>query len=184
MAWLAAAAPIIGAVGAGISAIGAVRQGEAQSAEANYQAQVAQNNQVIAQQNAAYATSAGERQTYDVGLQQRARAGSIRAGIAANNLDVNTGSAAEVRASQAQMGQVAEETTKANAALTAYGYRTQGTSFGAEAQLKRAEAPQDVTAGFLSGGGLLLSGASNAGFKWNALSSPAASSAWPTANMF
>ena len=173
MAFFAAAAPIIGAVGAGVSAIGAIGQGEAHAAEARYQSQVAANNRVIAEQNAQYATQAGEETTFQTGLRERDKAAKITTGIAANNLDVNTGSARDVRTSQAEIGQLAEETTKNNAALTAYGYRTQATNYQAESQLLKAEAPQDVAGGFLGGAGTLLSGASTAGFRWNQIGAAA-----------
>jgi hypothetical protein len=160
-------------LGAGITAIGQVRQGEAQAAEARYQAQVARNNQVIAQQNANYALQAGEEATYQTGLRERAKAGQLTADLAAGGLDVNTGSAAELRTSQAELGQQAEETTKQGSELTAYGYRTQATSYGAQAQLLQAEAPMDITAGYLGAGGTLLSNVGNLGIKWNALANPA-----------
>jgi hypothetical protein len=172
MAFLAAAAPIIGTVGAGISAVGAVSQGESQAAEAKYQAQVAQNNAITAGQNANYALQAGNQEVTNTGLQEKARAGAIRTGIAANNLDVNSGSAAKVQASQAELGEQAELTQANNAALTAYGYRTQATGFQAQSQLEKAEAPKDIEAGILSAGGSLLSGASNIGFKFGSLTNP------------
>ena len=173
MAFLAAAAPILGAVGAGVSAIGQISQGESAVAEARYRSQIAANNRVIEEQNAQYATRAGEEATFQTGLRERDKAAKITTGIAANNLDVNTGSARDVRASQAEIGQQAEETTKNNAELTAYGYRTQATNYQAESKLLRAEAPQDVAGGFLGGAGVLLSGASTAGFRWNQIGAPA-----------
>ena len=42
-------------------------------------------------------------------------------------------------------------------------------SFGAEAQLQRAQPPLDVAGGFLKAGGTLLAGASNVGGKWVAI---------------
>ncbi len=159
----------LGTAGAAIGAFGQIRSGEANAAEASYRAQVAANNAISARQNAAYATQAGETQTYDIGLREKARAASVRTAFAANNIDVNSGSAARVQASQAELGQMAEERTMANAALQAYGYRTQATSFEAQERLAKAEAPQDRTAGFLGGAGTLLAGASEIGFKWNPL---------------
>ena len=59
MAFMAAAAPIAGLVGAGVSATGTIEGGEATSNAAAYQAQVAKNNAIIAEQNATYASNAG-----------------------------------------------------------------------------------------------------------------------------
>jgi hypothetical protein len=169
MAFLAAAAPVLGLVGSVIGAVGAVQQGSAQAAQARYEAQVNANNAIIAQQNAQYAIQAGEAASYQTGLRERAKAGAITAGIAANNIDVNVGSAAEARETQAELGQLSTETTRANAALQAYGYRTQATSFTAQQRLLQAEAPQDIAGGFLRGAGTLLAGASNFPTKWGAL---------------
>jgi hypothetical protein len=174
----AAAAPILGAVGAGVQAIGGIAGGQAQAAEANYKAQVAQNNAIIAQQNANYATAAGTTQTFNVGQQEREKAGKITTGLAASGLDVNTGSAARVRASQAEISQEAEEQTTANAALTAYGYRTQATGYQAESTLEKQAAKEAVPAAILGAGGTLLSNAGNIGFKfWGLQNNPTPTSA-------
>jgi hypothetical protein len=174
MGFALAAAPILGAVGAATSAIGAIGGGESAAAQANYEAQVAANNAKIAQQNANYALAAGQTQATNVGLQQRAQGGQITSGIAANNIDVNTGSAKAVRESQAEIGTENVQQTLANAGLTAYGYRTQATSSTAESQLEAAEAPRDVLGGALTGLGTLASGASNLSFKWAGLGTSAA----------
>ncbi len=83
---------------------------------------------------------------------------------------MNTGSAADVRETVARTGQLDVERVRSDATVRAYGYRTQGTSFEAEAGLQRAAAANDATAGFLKAGGLLLSGAGSViGSKWDAL---------------
>jgi hypothetical protein len=166
MAFMAAAAPILGAVGAGMGALGQIQGGMARAAEARYQAQVAENNAIIARQNAGYAIQAGEQRAYDVGLRERARAGHMTAELAAGGIDVNTGSAAKVRETQQGLGTQSQLTTMQDSLLQAYGYRTQATSFEAQQRLYQAEAPQDILGGILGGGGALLSGASNVGFKW------------------
>ena len=102
----------------------------------------------------------------------RERYGKITTGLAASGLDVNTGSSAQVRASQAEIGQEAEETTAANAALTAYGYRTQATGFTAESALQKQAAAEAVPGAILGAGGTLLSNAGNIGFKFAGLQNP------------
>lgn len=153
----------LGLLGAGVSAIGSIAAGNQAAAQAKYEAQVSRNNEVIAQQNANYATAAGETKSYEQGLKERAEAGAVTAGLAAGGIDVGSGSAADVRSSQAAIGQTNVEQVRQTAALQAYGYRTQATNFGAQANLDTAEAGFDAESGFIKGAGALITGASKFG---------------------
>lgn len=148
--------------GAGISAIGAIQQGQATAAADRYQAQVAANNAQIAQQNAAMATQKGEIQAQQQGLKNRAQMGAIVSGMAANDVDVNTGSAAKVRSSADLTGLSDVQQIRQNAAIENYGYRSQSTSYQAESALETAGASNASTAGYLSAGTSLLGGAGRA----------------------
>src|ERR1700679_2222292 len=92
----AALAPVLGTLGAVGSAAGAVYGGASTSAMASYQAQVQQNNAIIANQNATYATEAGISQAETSSMEGAANVGAIKTSLAANNVDINTGSAADV----------------------------------------------------------------------------------------
>jgi hypothetical protein len=151
----------LSAVGTGISALGAIKQGNALSAMSNYQAQVEANNAKIAAQYAENATQTGESQAYTQGLKERQQEEAVTAGLAAGNVDVNTGSAAQVRQSAREVGQLDVETVRQQAALQAYGYRVQQTGFQAQSQLETAQAGFESTAGWLAGAGTLASGAAN-----------------------
>jgi hypothetical protein len=154
---VAAAASLAGTAA---SAVGSIASANASSKEAAYQAQVAKNNDIIAEQNANYATEAGAAKTYDAGLRTRAQQGALLAGLAANGVDVNSGSSEDVRQTERQTGEVTQERTAQDAALTAYGYRSQGTNFQAQSGLDTAESKAAPTAGYLKGIGGLLSSAS------------------------
>jgi hypothetical protein len=149
-------------------AIGAISQGNANADAARYSAEVAANNAKIANQNAAYARAAGETKAYDEALKQRAQAGAITAALAANGMDVNSGSALDVRETGREVGETDVERQRSNAALQAYGYRTQATNFEAQSQLDKAQAENEATAGWLKGLGGTLSGLSSIGSKWAA----------------
>lgn len=166
MAFLPVASLVIGGIGTAVSAIGAISSGQAQAQQANYAAQVARNNATIANQNARYAMEAGQAKTEDEGLRASARLASVRAGIAAGGLDPNTGSAADVQTSDRSIGYLDTVRTQQQAALNAYGYRTQSTNFTAEAGLDTARAGADTTAGEIGAAGDLLSGASSVGDKY------------------
>ena len=153
----------LGLVGAGVSAIGAISQGNAESAQASYEAQVARNNAITAGQNANYATAAGEQRAFNQALKERQQSQAVVSGLAASGIDINTGSAADVRTSQAAIGQQDVETVRQQAALTAYGYRTQATNYTAQATLDTAQAGFDTEAGWLKGLGGILTGAAKFG---------------------
>lgn len=153
---IAAAASLAGTA---TSALGAITAGNANAAAASYAAQVARNNETIANQNANYAIAAGERKATDQALKERQQRAAITAGLAGHGIDVNTGSAADVRVSQAELGQLDVETVRQQGAVTAYGYRTQATNYGAQAKLDTMQADNDVASGWLKGVGSLLSAA-------------------------
>lgn len=137
-----------------------------------YKATVARNNARQAEANADYAINAGIAKAEKSSLKSRAVVGRIKAAQAANNIDVNSGSAADVQASQRETGELDTETIMNNADLTAYGYRTQATGFEAQAGLDEAEGKQAKTASKFAAVGDLLGGASSVGFKWQGAQNP------------
>ena len=151
---------------AAVTASGAVAGGIAQGNASSYQAAVARNNSTIANQNADYAEEAGQAQADAVARKGAAQGGKIKTAFAANNVDVNTGSASRVQASQRETSKLDTETVLNNANLTAYGYRSQATGFTATAGLESYEAGEAPIGGALNAAGDLLSGASSAGTKW------------------
>lgn len=163
---IATAALITAGVGTAIAGTSAIAQGNAAAASGRYQSQVARNNAVVEQQNAEYATEAGEAAALVSGLKGAQRLAHIKTAQAANNIDINSGSAVKVRATEAEGNALDAETVRHNAALQAYGYRTGAVSDTAQAQLDTAQASAAKTAGILSGAGTLLEGASSVGFKW------------------
>lgn len=150
----------LSAVGTAVGVAGSMSSASAQAANANYQAQVARNNSIAAAQNAEYATRAGQEKATEASLKGAERLAAVTSGIAANGLDVNTGSAADVRATQRETNALETQQQVTAADLQSYGYRTQQTGFTAQAALDAAEARQAGTAGEFAAAGGLLSGAS------------------------
>lgn len=170
---IATAAIILGVASTGIATAGAIEQGNARADAAAYSAQVARNNAVVAEQDAQYALQAGEADAATSGRRGADRLAAIKTAQAANNLDVNSGSAVDVRAGQAKTNTLDTLTVKNNALLKAYGYRNQGAGYTATAGLQEREGSAARTAGYLSGGATLLGGASSLGFKWGSMQNPA-----------
>src|SRR5690348_8052729 len=104
-------APVLAIAGTAVSAVGGLASAGASSAAANYQSQIASNNAVIAGMQRANAITAGHVQTYEKSLAGAEQIGRIKAAMGANNVDVNTGSNVDVRASQRAANLLSAETT-------------------------------------------------------------------------
>ncbi len=160
---MGAALPIIAVaatvIGAGVSIYGAEQTGAAQTKAANYQAAVAQNNAITAQANAAYATSAGEAQQESQAMSTRALLGNEKAAQASSGLDVNSGSAVDVRSSAAELGALSGLNIGSNAALKAAAYRAQAGGLSAQSNLDIMQGQQAGTAADLSAAGSAIGAA-------------------------
>lgn len=165
-------AAVVGTIGTAVSAVGQISSGMAAKNEAAYRAQVADNNRKIAEQNAAYAQQAGAAQAEAAGRRARAQQGTITAALAASGVDVNSGSAEDARRSTAETGLLNQLTTEHNAMLQAYGYRSQGTGFAAQAQLERSAADRAIPSALLGAGSSLLSGVSKLPLKYAWMGDP------------
>jgi hypothetical protein len=152
---------------AGLGAAGAAQSASAQQASANYQAQVGQNNQVIAEQNARYATQAGQVTAQGQDIQTRALVGRDIAGAAASGLDVTTGSPSDVQTSRSELGRLSSLTDIQQGNLQAYGYQIGATSEGAQAALDRAKAGFAGQAGGIGVASSILGGATSFASKWS-----------------
>lgn len=126
--------------GGGVAAYGAAAKGSADQAMYGYQAGVAQLNARIAKQNADYTREAGGTVAYQSGLRTGQQVGQQKVAQSASGIDVNTGSAAKVRADTLQLGQLDQGTIHTNYAKKAYGFEV-------EAATKEAEAGADLIAG-------------------------------------
>lgn len=151
-------------------------------------ATVDENNAVIAQRAGERAIAAGAARAEARSMQSAARVSGLKVGQAASGVDVNTGSAVDVRASTRALGRLDAETEMANAALENYGYRIKAADARESATMNRwranvarvqaqitasgggaldAAAGEARTAGYLNAAGSLMSSASSLPFgKW------------------
>lgn len=152
--------------GAATSAYGAEYQGAAQAAQAKYQAGVADVNATLAKQDAAYAIATGEVEAQAAGMKGRAEVGTTRAAYGAGNIDVSSGSAADVTKSETALTQYNESIIRSNAAKRAYGFETTAAADTAQGGMYRSAAGTVVTAANIGATSSLLSGAGNVSDKW------------------
>lgn len=126
--------------GAASSAIGAYASAQGQKSLLNTQADMDEINARLAEASARSALMAGQRQEQTIQLNTAQIGGAQRAAMAANGVDLGTGSAAEVQASTKIMGEIDADTAHANAVRAAFGYRTQATNYQNDALMRRASA--------------------------------------------
>ncbi len=168
MAFVAPLLPMLGTIGAGVSAVSTVVGGIAAGNAASYQAQVAENNAQVERQNATYATAAGTQAAEASSVKGAAQLGEIKTAQAASGIDVNTGSAVDVQAGQRGTNKLDTQNTLQNALLQGYGYRVQAQADESQAALDQATAEEAPIGAALGATGTLLSNASSLSTKWGA----------------
>jgi len=154
-------------IGGGISAMGASQSASAQAASARYSAQVAENNRLIAEKNAAEARSVGVREAAQNDTKTAFRIGEQRVGYAAGNLDVNSGTPAAVQESTYDIGRLDSMIIIENALKRASGYESQADNFEAESRLSYMRADNAETAGRYAVASSLIGGATSFSDKWS-----------------
>lgn len=150
--------------GAMLGAFGSYNQAKGQQGALDYEAQVARNNATLADYQAGLTLQNGQVQEENQRLKTAAMFGTQRAGLAANGVDLGSGSANEVLATTSMMGERDALTIRDNAARQAWAYRNQAASYGAEASAAQASA--DAINPFTSAAGSLLTGAGSVASSW------------------
>lgn len=147
-------------------AAGAIGSYTQQRRDAGYDAAIAGENAQLSDQQAAQATARGAQLESQSRAETRQVLGSQRAGYGASGVDVGTGSAVDVYGDTARVGELDAMTIRNNAALEAYGYKVQGSSFRAQQQ-NAQQRGKDAWTTLLTGGaqafGSYAAGASSGG---------------------
>lgn len=149
-----------------LGAFGAQQKGAADAQMYSYQAGLSRINAQLAKQNADYAIASGEVKAQESGMQTRAQEGETKAIQSGSNLDVNSGSAASVRESEAEIGAQNTGIIRSNAARTAYGYNVEAAKDESQASMYDSAAAQSKKGGLLSAIGSLLGGGASVSSKW------------------
>ena len=153
---MAAASTVMGAIGKS-------QEGAAQAGMANYQAQLARNNQQVAEWNAQRALQQGQVDEQNQRFKTASVLGSQRAALASQGGDVDSGSPLDIQADTARAGEYDAQAIRNNAALKAYGYRVQAANAGGEANLDDYKAASTMSALPFGVGSSLLGGLSSVG---------------------
>ena len=136
------------------------QQAAAQAGQANYLSQVARNNQMAAQRNAALALQQGEADAQRSQLKTAQLVGSQRAALASQGGDVDSGSPLDIQADTARAGTTGAATLRSNAALKAYNYTLQANDAAGAANDASFQGANALASLPYAQGSSLLSGAS------------------------
>jgi len=160
---LITAAPAIQTVGtvagASLAAVSAIQQGQAQSAAARYQQQVAVRNQQIQEENARKVMENTQVQQQDWGDEARLQLGQLVGEIAASGVTLEGGSAGLLRRGARRLAQRDAQRIQIEGNTAARGLRQQGADFGAQANFAGMEARSARTAGSLGALSSFIGGA-------------------------
>jgi hypothetical protein len=129
-----------GIAGIGMMAVGSYNQAKAQQDQANYAAQVAQNNATIAEYQAQDIERKGDEEASRLRREAAQLAGVQRNRLAAGGLDLSEGTAAELQSQTEFFSLVDQNTARSNAAREAWSKRQQGAQYSADAGMQRATA--------------------------------------------
>lgn len=151
---LAAAAIASTAIGAGSSIIGGI----AAQGQANYEAGIASNNAIYAQRAATQAQAAGDK-AYVQQQQGLAQAkGQQIAAMAANGVDLSSGSALDVQKDTSVLGAADGQNVRDQTAQRVQGYQIDASNYTAEAAADRSKGQGALIGGVLGGASTLLGG--------------------------
>lgn len=141
--------PVVLAVaGTAMTAIGQIRQGQAAKAAADYNAQVANNNAIVAEQQS-------QSQAMVQGRRAMMQNGGLLANMAANGVEVGEGSPIDILSQSAANAEMDRQNIIYNGRVKAQSLRNQ-------AQLDTFQGETAQSNGFMSAAGTLLSGGSKA----------------------
>ena len=129
-----------------VSAVGAIRQGQAASNAANFNAALAKQNADTADSQSIAASEAQQRDA-------QKKIGSAMAAYGASGVQMADGSPADVLGDSARMATLDNETLK-------YNYKLRGLGYMAQAGLDTANAENSRTASYFNAAGSMLSGGS------------------------
>ncbi len=145
---VANAALAIGTIGSAITGmVTSSVQGKNQQAMYNYQAKVNENNAKIANMNAAQERQSGLEEARLKRIKTLQNIGSQQVAMAANGIDITSGTALDTIEDTAQFGELDALMTQYNSERTAINYEQQAGNFYNQANLDKIAAQNASTAG-------------------------------------
>lgn len=148
--------------GAASNVVGTYFSAKQQKANLEYEASISEANARLAENAAQTELRRGEREMQGSRLKTAALKSSQRASIAANGIDLASGTAQNILNTTDVMGEVDALTIESNAIASAWGYRTQSSNFRSDAIVRRGAAA-GISPGMAAAGSLLTNAGQVAG---------------------
>lgn len=153
-----------------VSYMGAEQSAQATSNAEAYNAKVQQNNQIIANEAAGAALSQGAIAQQQKAYQEDLLIGQQKVGLAANGIDVGSGSAVDILGDTKAAGEFDQLTIANNTARTVQGFQNEGINYQNQATVDTQMSASTLAGGQLQGDAALFKGAGQVANSWYAYS--------------
>ncbi|MBP2638213.1 MAG: hypothetical protein H6Q72_4120 [Firmicutes bacterium] len=141
-----------------IAAVGSAAQGYAGQQSYKAQAQIANNNAVLANAQANQVEEVKQQQQHDIRAKESQVQGAQRAALAANGSDTSSGSGLAAITDTAVNAQEDINRTDTNAQTEEWGYRAEATNYRNQASVYNSAATSSMLGGVLGATGQYLAG--------------------------
>lgn len=142
----------------------AYNQTEAMALQSEFQAKMFERNQKLAEVQADDALKRGDLAASKYKTNVNQTIGAQRASFAAQGLDINSGSAADIQTETSKFGALDQITIKTNAWREAYGYKTNANLLGMQGGMAQVGAKNQMFNTALTGGLQFLNYATKASY--------------------
>lgn len=163
---LATVALVSTIVGGGAAVYSTYQSGQAAKAQAQYQAAVARNNEIMAKRLAEDARLRGDEEARKARKRAEQLAARQRAALAANGVAVDEGSAIDLLGDTIQLGEAEAQTLRSNAEREALGYIMRAQGFAADSALADMTASQAGSATGIGVASTIINTAGSVASNW------------------
>ncbi len=149
-----------------VGAVSAIQSGKAKAAQYQYQAKVAQDNAKIARQNAAQERQSGLEEARLQRIKTLQTIGTQQVAMAANGIDVTSGTALDTIEDSAQMGELDALMIEYNAERKAQNYDQTANNYLNQSTLDLYAAKNAKTQGYMNAAATSLQGIGSLGLNY------------------
>lgn len=135
-----------------LTAVSTISDIMAAQQEGEFKASSLRQNAQLARLQAEDAMSRGQSGSIQIASRAKSMIGSQRAALAAQGIDIGSGSALDIQANTAQLAEMDAMTVRVNAAREAWGFDVQAVNYENQARLAETAAENKIRSSLLTGG--------------------------------